>query len=234
MTGAQQGDGEREASSVRRVHLVLPCDRRSKAVYPPGRIMYPGTPLSQAHGEVSHRVDARMQQKDKRSAAHAMRVAPRVRSRRCTFLCHYSRNRLLPQHVRRKAFGAVPQVTEVDLSPNGNLIAWCNTPPRRRGGDRDLRRRARRNIDARFRSSPASTFARSPGRMTRRVLVHGEHAGDEQPLEGGGSLRDLPHLRGGRRRRKESHAAHERWRARVCHRRRCCSTRRPRQAENRR
>jgi len=28
-----------------------------------------------------------------------------------------------------ESFGAVPQVTDVNLSPNGNLIAWCNTPP---------------------------------------------------------------------------------------------------------
>jgi dipeptidyl aminopeptidase/acylaminoacyl peptidase len=28
-----------------------------------------------------------------------------------------------------EAFGAIPQVTDVDLSPSGNLIAWCNTPP---------------------------------------------------------------------------------------------------------
>lgn len=28
-----------------------------------------------------------------------------------------------------ESFGAIPQVTEVELSPSGNLIAWCNTPP---------------------------------------------------------------------------------------------------------
>jgi dipeptidyl aminopeptidase/acylaminoacyl peptidase len=28
-----------------------------------------------------------------------------------------------------ESFGAIPQVTEVDLSPSGNLIAWCHTPP---------------------------------------------------------------------------------------------------------
>ncbi|MEJ0035730.1 MAG: S9 family peptidase [Gammaproteobacteria bacterium] len=28
-----------------------------------------------------------------------------------------------------EAFGTIPQVTEVDLSPSGNLIAWCHTPP---------------------------------------------------------------------------------------------------------
>src|SRR6185369_14581855 len=28
-----------------------------------------------------------------------------------------------------EAFGSIPQVTEVDLSPDGNLVAWCHTPP---------------------------------------------------------------------------------------------------------
>jgi dipeptidyl aminopeptidase/acylaminoacyl peptidase len=28
-----------------------------------------------------------------------------------------------------EAFGALPQVRAVDLSPNGNLVAWCQTPP---------------------------------------------------------------------------------------------------------
>ncbi len=28
-----------------------------------------------------------------------------------------------------EAFGTIPQVTAVDLSPGGNLIAWCYTPP---------------------------------------------------------------------------------------------------------